>query len=155
MQYEHIWKKVLADHEEVVYEFSVSQNYIIFCTIIYSLFSLVLSIFIIGIPLLLYVLFYYLFYIKVANAYAFTNKRILIHKGWLTTVLTSVDFNKITDTYVVEPFLQRVFTKSGNLVVNTAGTDLYEIILRDVDSPYEVKKKLDELIDKSEQKSET
>ena len=92
-------------------------------------------------------MFYYLFYIKVANAYAFTNKRILIHQGWLSTKLTSIDYYQITDTYVLEPFLARVFTKSGHLVVNTAGTSLFEVYLRYVDSPYEVKKKLDLLKD--------
>ena len=147
MNYSKVWEKVLAEDEKVIYEFSISNKYINFSLIFFLLFSIILSFVLIGIPLLIYVLFYYLFYIKVANAYAFTNKRILIHQGWLSTKLTSIDYYQITDTYVLEPFLARIFTKSGHLVVNTAGTSLFEVYLRYVDYPYEVKKKLDLLKD--------
>lgn len=147
MNYSKVWEKVLAEDEKVIYEFSISNKYINFSLIFFLLFSIILSFVLIGIPLLIYVLFYYLFYIKVANAYAFTNKRILIHQGWLSTKLTSIDYYQVTDTYVLEPFFARVFTNSGHLVVNTAGTSLFEVYLRYVDSPYEVKKKLDLLKD--------
>ena len=69
-----------------------------------------------------------------------TNKRILIHKGWLSTQAISVDYNKITDIIVVEPFFSRIFYKSGHLAINTAGTGLHEIVLRNIPTPYETKK---------------
>ncbi len=140
-----IWKKVLGNSEEVKEEFSVGDKYRIFYMIIWLVISL--PFFTIGAPL--FVLFYFLFYVKRANVYAFTNKRVLIHRGWLSTSLVSIDYNKITDTYVSEPFLQRVFTKSGIISIDTAGTGGQEVVLRNVANPYKLKKLLDELKDKT------
>lgn len=138
-----IWKKVLSKDEEVKEEFSVGDKYRMFYMTIWLVISL--PFFAIGLPLL--VLFYFLFYVKKANVYAFTNKRVLIHKGWLSTSLVSIDYSKITDVYVSEPFLQRVFTKSGLISIDTAGTGGQEVVLKNVANPYKLKKLLDELKD--------
>lgn len=98
-----------------------------------------------GLSIFLIALFYYGFYLKTANAYAFTNKRVLFHKSWLSTHTTSVDYSKITDVYVQEPFLERILTRTGHIAINTGGTNLHEIVLKNVESPYELKKKLDTL----------
>jgi twitching motility protein PilT len=82
------------------------------------------------------------------NIYAFTNKRVLIHRGWLSTNLISVDYHKITDIYVKEGFLQRILFKSGTIAIDTAGTGGKEITLSNVANPYKLKKLLDGLKDK-------
>ena len=54
--------------------------------------------------------FFYGFYFKIANAYAFTDHRVLAHRGWLSTNLVSIDYSKITNVTVEEPFFTKIFT---------------------------------------------
>ena len=66
--------------------------------------------------------------------------------GWLSTSLRSIDYSKITDSSVEEPFIDRVLTKTGYLVIKTASTDA--VIFKSINEPYEIKKRLDSLKDK-------
>jgi uncharacterized membrane protein YdbT with pleckstrin-like domain len=90
---------------------------------------------------------YYKFYLPISNAYAFTNKRVLIHRGWLSTNTKSVDYSKITDIHIVEPFIDRIIFHTGHIAIITAGSTNAQIVLKNIESPYEVKKKLDTLRD--------
>ncbi|MEI6597334.1 MAG: PH domain-containing protein [bacterium] len=101
-----------------------------------------------GISFILFVFFYFGFYLKAANAYAFTNKRVLIHQGWLSTHMISVDYSKITDVHIRESFFAKIITHTGNIAIITAGTTRDQIILGNVNEPYEIKKRLDALKDK-------
>jgi len=138
--YQKIWNKVLADGEKTKYEFVISNKYLKFNIILW----IILSFFLMFIPLP-FALFYYGYYLKVANAYAFTNKRILVHRGWLSTTTISIDYDKITDIRVSESFLEKILYKTGSLVINTAGTGRPEVMLYHIDSPYEVKKNLEKI----------
>lgn len=146
MNYQKVWDKTLSENEKVEYEFSVSDRYRKIFLIIWGAISLML-LFVMGIGLVVFLiaLFYLGYYLRVANAYAFTNKRVLIHRGWLSTNAISVDYDKITDVTVVENFFDRLITKTGSLIINTAGTYKHEVILKNIASPYEVKKRLDEI----------
>ncbi len=146
MIYTDIWQKVLSEKEKVLYEFSVSGNYSKTYLIIWGVISVPL-LFIFGLGLITFIvaLIYYGFYLKKSNAYAFTNKRILVHKGLLSTNTISVDYNKITDVTISEKFFDKILTKTGSLFINTAGTTFQEIVLTHIDKPYQVKKKLDEI----------
>lgn len=149
MKYEKIWQKTLSSDEKVEYEFSVGDRYIKFGLIIWGIISLPLLFAMgFGIFIFLVALFYYAFYLKAANAYAFTNKRVLIHRGWLSTHMISVDYSKITDIHIREPFFDRIITHTGNIAIITAGTTVDQIVLQHINAPYEVKKKLDALKDK-------
>lgn len=151
--YKKIWEKALNPDEVIQCEFSIGDRYRKFWLWLWGSIIAVISFgamltsvkvgvwFLIITGTLLF--FYYGFYLKAANAYAFTNKRILIHRGWLSTHTITVDYDKITDVTVREPFLDRIITKSGYLYINTAGTSTQEIVLRYISSPYETKKKLD------------
>ncbi len=140
------WQKVLSKDEIIKEEFSISNRYINiwggFWTIVLGIFTLAL----LGLGAI-FPAFYYFFYLKKANIYAFTNKRVLIHRGWLSTNLTSIDYNKITDVFVSESFFQRLLTKSGTIAINTAGSGGEEVVLYNVANPYKLKKLLDELKD--------
>ena len=141
MKYEKIWAKTLAAGEKVEFEFSIGDRFRKSELAIWAFIGLItLVVGGLGIVVFLIALFKYGFYVKVANAYALTNKRMLIHRGWLSTHTTSVDYSKITDVHVIEPFLERLISHSGNLIVNTAGTTLHEVILKHVEMPYEIKK---------------
>jgi len=149
MSYEKIWKKTLGTDEKIEFEFSIGGRYIKFGLIVWAIISLPLLFAAgLGIFTFLIALFYYGFYLKVANAYALTNKRVLIHRGWLSTNTTSIDYSKITDVNVQEPFFDRIITHTGHIAINTAGTTLHEVILKHIEAPYEIKKKLDLLKDK-------
>ena len=147
MSYEQIWQKTLGKDEEVKYEFSIGNKYRRFVLIMWTIISVPLVfVFGLGVVTFLIALFVW-YYMKVANAYAFTNKRVLVHTGWLSTKTVSINYDKITDVTVRENFVDRVLTKSGMLFINTAGTTGQEVALKHIDTPYEVKKKLDELRD--------
>jgi uncharacterized membrane protein YdbT with pleckstrin-like domain len=147
MEYEHIWKKALRDDETVQYEFSLSKKYRNFYLVLFSIIGLffMLGSFPTGVIILLLVFFYFGFYLRVSNAYALTDKRVLIHRGWLSTNATSIEYQHITDVTVQEPFLERIITKSGDLSINTAGTSAKEVVLKHIATPYEVRKKIDEI----------
>jgi uncharacterized membrane protein YdbT with pleckstrin-like domain len=150
MHYRKLWDKILAEGETLEYEFSLSPRYRNFWLILWGVVSLPL-LFIPKAGLILFAIVlgtlwsYYGFYLKVSNAYAFTNKRVLIHKGWLSTITTSVDYNKITDVSVIEKFFERILLASGELVINTAGTANEEIRLKHIATPHEAKKELSEI----------
>lgn len=149
MKYEKIWEKTLGSDEKVEIEFSIGDRYRKFGLILWGIISLPLLFAMgSGIFVFLIALFYYGYYLKVANAYAFTNKRVLIHRGWLSTHTISVDYSKITDVHITEPFFDRLITHTGNIAINTAGTTTDQIMLKRINAPYEVKKKLDILKDK-------
>jgi uncharacterized membrane protein YdbT with pleckstrin-like domain len=146
---ENIWKKILEPEEKIIEEFSLGKRYILFLQIILALLGLVyltsfwpLSVFFfLIIPLLGW-------FFKKANLYAFSDKRVLVRRGWPSTHLISIDYDKITDISIQEPFLERLFFKTGHLSINTAGTGFQEVTLKHVDSPYELKKKLDRIRDR-------
>ena len=149
MTNEKIWDKTLNADEKVELEFSLGRRYLKVQLIIWGIVSVfLLPAFRMGIIVFLIALFNFRFYQKVANVYALTNKRILIHKGWLSTNTTSIDYQKITDVHVREPFFDRVISHSGAIAINTAGSGSLEIVLKNIESPYNVKKRIDELKDK-------
>lgn len=146
MKNKKLWDKILNKEEVVKYSFSIGNGYIIFNLIFWGILSLVL-IFLtkLGILVFLFTIFYFGFYLRIANYYAFTNKRIIIRTGWLTTQTTSIDYSKITDIHVREPFLERIITNSGSLAVNTAGSSNLEVFLNHVERPWAIKKILDDI----------
>lgn len=148
MKYDNIWQKMLSKDEKIEHEFSISDRYIkIQFALWIALGVLFLPLYGAGVIFFI-IAFLYKKYVRVANAYAFTNKRILIHRGWLSTKTTSVDYDKITDVHVNESFSDRFINHTGHIGINTAGSGGLEIILSNIAKPYELKKKLDALKDK-------
>ncbi len=148
MKYKNIWEKALNSHEEVKYEFSVADRYRYFRLGVLCVLGAVFfftSFPALGVIVIAGAAFYYGFYLKTANAYAFTDRRVLIHRGWLSTNMVSVEYVKITDVTVLEPFVEKLVTHSGHLAINTAGSIGNEIILKHVERPYDLKKKLDQM----------
>jgi membrane protein YdbS with pleckstrin-like domain len=140
-----IWAKVVGDGEGVRHAFSVSGRYRRARVLVYgvggalffvasALAGLVLFTseegrlglptyaLLVSLAIFLPALFYYGFYLRVARAYALTNERVLVRKGWLSTNTVRVDYHKITDVAVSEDCFERLFaTNTGTLSVNTAG----------------------------------
>lgn len=149
MKNENIWRKALSKDEKVEYEFSVGDRYVKFYLIIFGILSVLFLIMAPGLGIFTFIVsfFYYGFYLKKANIFAFTNKRVLIHRGWLSTHLVSVDYSKITDVHVTEGILERIITHTGALGIISAGSTSDQIVVKNVSEPYELKKRLDSLKD--------
>lgn len=146
MNHDHIWKKTLGPNESVKLSFTIGNRYRMTGLVVWCLIG---ALFLfgaawLGIAIIAVAVFYYGFYIQAANAYAFTDHRVLIHTGWLSTKLISTDYSKITDVTVHEPFLSRIFFKTGSIEIDTAGTNRDDVVLKNIELPYEIKKKLDE-----------
>ena len=150
MEYENIWKKVLGDNEKVEYQFSIGEGFIKFGLIVGGLISFILILFKAyewAVIVFAITFIYFKYYLKAANAYAFTNKRVIIHRGWLSTHTISIDYSKITDIHIIEPIFDKVISNTGNIAIITAGTTRDQVVLKNIEAPYEVKKRLDTLKD--------
>ena len=147
MHYNEICRQLLLANEEIKYQFTVSKKFVRQCFIAWVIISFCL-LFLFGLGILTFFLslFYCYFYLPRANIYIFTNQRVLIRKGWLSTKSQSVPHSKITDTSVKEPFLSKGY---GTLTINTAGMNTkFEIVLNNIDNPYEAQKALIKIIGK-------
>jgi uncharacterized membrane protein YdbT with pleckstrin-like domain len=145
MNYQKTFDKILAPGEQVIEYFSIADGLwklLLGITIFILLPTLFMGIGIILIPL---AIFYFAYYLRISTLYIYTNKRIIIHKGWLSSAMASVDYDKITDIFVVEPFFERILTHAGDMRISSASGA--GILLMSINSPYEKKKRLLEIIE--------
>ena len=161
-----VLEKILSPSEKVSYQFSLGNKYLKIkkiTTICFGfLILLVISIALVYLTyvseiiivvsavafwalLILFSYFYFGWYLKRTNIYLITNRRVIIHKGWLCTNMISTPFNQITDIKVIEPFFDRLIFKVGTLKINTAGMEDHAITLSYIENPYNIKRKLNEL----------
>lgn len=83
-----------------------------------------------------------------ANRYLLTTRRVVIKKGLFSVKLTAALFDKITHLEVDQSIIDRLLLHHGTIIVNTAGLNKGEIILRFVDYPLELKNLLERLINR-------
>jgi uncharacterized membrane protein YdbT with pleckstrin-like domain len=161
-----VLEKILSPSEKVQYQFSLGNRYLrikktaticfgflfilgvgIAISLVADISVLLIAItgIILWVILVLFSIFYFDWYLKRANIYLITNRRVIIHKGWLCTNMVSTSFSQITDVKVIEPFIDRLIFKAGILKINTAGGEGHAIILSYIEDPYSIKRKLNEL----------
>lgn len=85
-----------------------------------------------------FIIFFNNFYIRISNEFVFTNKRIIVKRGWIETKVKTIHYDRITDISVMQSFLDRII-KTGTLSISTAGSDGYEAIIKHIRKPYEIK----------------
>jgi len=90
------------------------------------------------------VLFYNFYYLRISNEFVFTNKRLLVKRGWLNTKLVSINYNRITDVSIKQYLIDRIL-KIGSLSVSTAGNDGYRVVLVHIQEPHLLKSRLHDL----------
>lgn len=83
-----------------------------------------------------------------ANRYLLTTRRVIIKKGVFGVKLTAALFDKITHLEVDQSIVDRLLMHHGNIIVNTAGLNKGEIVLKFVDYPLELKNLLERLINR-------
>lgn len=71
--------------------------------------------------------------------YAITDRRIMSREGILHKHFVTVQYRSVTDVTVRESMLERIFTRTGSLGVNTAGSHHVELKLRHIARPLAVK----------------
>ena len=83
-----------------------------------------------------------------SNRYLLTTRRVIIKRGLFSVRLTAALFDKITHLEVDQGIVDRLFLHHGTIIVNTAGLNKGEIVLRYVDYPLELKNLLERLINR-------
>lgn len=151
MTYEKIWKKALSPNEEVKYEFSVGKKYRTYSAALGCAAGAILLLtpaYFVGFLVVIASILYFYYFLKWTNSFAFTNKRVVAYRGWISSDLISIDYDKITDIAVEQSIFGKI-TNSGNLIVNTASSSFSELKreqkIENIEDPYETKKKLDEI----------
>lgn len=95
-----------------------------------------------------FIIFFNKFYLRISNEFVFTDKRIIVKKGWIETRVKTIYYDRITDISVSQSFLDRII-KTGTLSISTAGSDGYEAVINHIRKPYEVKNILYEVRNQS------
>ncbi|TSC87520.1 MAG: Uncharacterized protein G01um10147_498 [Microgenomates group bacterium Gr01-1014_7] len=83
-----------------------------------------------------------------SNRYLLTTRRVIIKKGLFSVKLNVALFDKITHLEVDQSIIDRMLLHHGTIIVNTAGLNKGEIILKYVDYPLELKNLLERLINR-------
>ena len=91
--------------------------------------------------------FYHFYYLKISNQYFFTNRRIIIKKGWLSYRTSTIHYNRITDATVSQDIIDRIIG-IGTVSISTAGQEGYKLILAHIEKPNELKRELYNLKEK-------
>ncbi len=86
--------------------------------------------------------------LNLANKYIFTTRRVIIRRGLLSIKLSSALYDKITHIEVDQSFIDRIVLNHGTIIVNTAGSNKDELIIRYVEAPLQLKNLLERLINR-------
>lgn len=83
-----------------------------------------------------------------SHRYLLTTRRAMIKQGLLSVKLTTALYDKITHIEVDQSLVDRLLLHHGTVIVNTAGMNKNEFILKYIDYPIEFKNLLERLINK-------
>jgi len=79
-----------------------------------------------------------------SKKYTLTTHGITSSKGIFTEVLTTATYNKITDVGLKQSFFDKLMN-TGTIYVDTAGTDKIELVFENINRPFFIKQKINEL----------
>lgn len=82
------------------------------------------------------------------NRYLLTTRRLVIKRDLIAVKLTTALYDKITHIEVEQGLFDKIFMHHGTIIINTAGMNKEEIILRFIDYPIEFKNLLERLINR-------
>lgn len=150
---------MLGEGERIECEFSLSPRYLNFNLLTWSVIGFVvlflgfifLPLYFVGVAIFIAGFFHFGLYLRWANMFAFTNKRILIHRGWLSTSMMSIDYSQVTEVEARQGFIEKLMYHSGTLMINTAGSSDQEAVITNIPDPYTLKQQLTDLMEKDEQ----
>lgn len=83
--------------------------------------------------------------IESSHRYILTNKRIMVKQGSFDLKIKSVMYDKIIDIDIDQSLTDRLFLRQGTVIIKTSG-EFDELVLSNVEHPFEFKDILDKLI---------
>ncbi len=159
------FKEYLAEDEELILVTGLSQAYlrqagllyVMFPGAIFGLAGAVLGWFlgidkvwiaVIALLLVLLVAIVKTFHLHHANRYLLTTRRLMVKKGLFSVQLSVALYDKITHIEVDQSLFDRWLLHHGDIIINTAGQNKNEMVLKYVDYPIEFKNLLERLINR-------
>jgi uncharacterized membrane protein YdbT with pleckstrin-like domain len=126
-------KSTLPDNETIEMEISFHWTH----TLVAWLYLLVLGWLIIGV-----FLFISMYLEKWTTERALTNRRLILKRGFIRRKTEEISFNRVEEVNLSQSILQRIL---GSGDIKVTGTGAGEIMLKNIDDPLEVQKKVNEL----------
>ena len=126
-------ESTLPDNETIEMEISFHWTH----TLVAWLYLLVLGWLIIGI-----FLFISMYLEKWTTERALTNRRLILKRGFIRRKTEEISFNRVEEINLSQSILQRIL---GSGDIKVTGTGAGEIMLKNIDDPLEVQKKVNEL----------
>ena len=74
--------------------------------------------------------------------YAITDRRVMTREGLLHKTFVTADLPSVTDITINESFLERIFTRTGVIGINTAGSNHVELHFDHVKRPFVLRKEI-------------
>lgn len=81
-----------------------------------------------------------------AHRYILTTRRVILKQGIFNVKVASALYDKITHIEVDQSLIDRMFLHHGMVIINTAGANKDELVLKYVENPVEFKNVLERLI---------
>ena len=126
-------KSTLQDNETIEMEISFHWTH----TLVAWLYLLFLGWLIIGV-----FLFISMYLEKWTTERALTNRRLILKRGFIRRKTEEISFNRVEEVNLSQSILQRIL---GSGDIKVTGTGAGEIMLKNIDDPLEVQKKVNEL----------
>ena len=71
--------------------------------------------------------------------YAITDQRVMTREGIIKKQFITADLPSVTDITVNETFFERILTRTGEIGVNTAGSDFIELHFKHIRKPFVIR----------------
>ncbi|MDB3895950.1 PH domain-containing protein [Alphaproteobacteria bacterium] len=126
-------KSTLPDNETIEMEISFHWTH----TLVAWLYLLVLGWLIIGV-----FLFISMYLEKWTTERALTNRRLILKRGFIRRKTEEISFNRVEEINLSQSILQRIL---GSGDIKVTGTGAGKIMLKNIDDPLDVQKKVNEL----------
>ena len=126
-------KSTLPDNETIEMEISFHWTH----TLVAWLYLLFLGWLIIGV-----FLFISMYLEKWTTERALTNRRLILKRGFIRRKTEEISFNRVEEVNLSQSILQRIL---GSGDIKVTGTGAGEIMLKNIDDPLDVQKKVNEL----------
>jgi uncharacterized membrane protein YdbT with pleckstrin-like domain len=126
-------RSTLPDNETIEMEVCFHWTH----TLVAWLYLLVLGWLIIGI-----FLFISMYLEKWTTERALTNRRLILKRGFIRRKTEEISFNRIEEVNLSQSILQRIL---GSGDIRVTGTGAGEVVLKNIDDPLDVQKKVNEL----------
>ena len=126
-------ESTLPDNETIEMEISFHWTH----TLVAWLYLLVLGWLIIGV-----FLFISMYLEKWTTERALTNRRLILKRGFIRRKTEEISFNRVEEVNLSQSILQRIL---GSGDIKVTGTGAGEIMLKNIDDPLDVQKRVNEL----------